>query len=42
MEKYLKRNCIKSELVQKDFASILLKLQATFLDSPEITRTTVL
>ena len=42
MKKYLKSNCIKSELVQKDFSSILLKLQVTSLDSPEIVRATVL
>ena len=35
-------NCIKSELVQRDFSKILLKLQVTSLDSPEIVRTTVL
>ena len=33
---------MKSELVQKDFSSILLNLQVTSLDSPEIVRTTVL
>ena len=42
MKKYRKSNGIKSELVQKDFSSILLKLQVTSLDSPEIVRTTVL
>ena len=42
MRKYLKSNCIKSELVQKDFSSILIKLQVTSLDSPEIVRTAVL
>ena len=42
MKKYLKSNGIKRELVQKDFSSILLKLQVTSLDSPEIVRTTVL
>ena len=42
MKKYLKSNCIKSELVQRDFSSILLKLQVISLDSPEIVRTTVL
>ena len=39
MKKYLKSNCIKSELVQKDFSSILLKIQITSLDSQEILRT---
>ena len=34
-KKYLKSNCIKSELVQKIFSSILLKLQVTSLYSPE-------
>ena len=42
MKKYLKSNGIKRELVQKDFSSILLKLQATSPHSPEIVRTTVL
>ena len=42
MKKYLKSNCIKSELVQKDFSSILLNLQETSLYSPEIVRATVL
>ena len=42
MKKYLKSNCIKSELVQKDFSSILLKLQVIALDLPEIVTTTVL
>ena len=42
LKKYLKSNCIKSGHVQKDFSSILLKLQVTSLDSPEIVRTTVL
>ena len=42
MKKYLKSNCIKSELVQKDFSSILLKLQGTSLYSPEIVRATLL
>ena len=37
-----KCNCNKSELVQKDFSSILLKLQVTSLDSSEIVRTGVL
>ena len=42
LEKYLKCNCIKSEPVQKDFSSILLKLQETSLDSPQIVRATFL
>ena len=42
MKKYLKCNCIKSEPVQKDFSSILLKLQVTSLDSPQLVRTTFL
>ena len=42
LKKYLKCNCIKSEPVQKDFSSILLKLQVTSLDSPQIVRTTFL
>ena len=42
MKKYLKSKCIKSELVQKDFSSYLLKLQVTCLDSPKIVRTAVL
>ena len=33
---------MKSELVRKDLSSILLKLHVTFLNSPEIVRTTVL
>ena len=41
-EKYLKSNCIKSELLQKDFSSIMLKLKVTSRDSPEIVRTTFL
>ena len=40
--KYLKSNCIKSELVQENFSSIFLKLQVTSFDSQEIVRTTVL
>ena len=31
--KYLKSNCIRSELVQKNFPSIFLKLQITSFDS---------
>ena len=42
LKKYLKSNCIKSELVQKDFSSILLTLQGTSLYSPEIVRATLL
>ena len=38
----MKSNCIKSELLQKDFLSIMLKLQVTSSDSPEIVRTTFL
>ena len=33
---------MKSELVEKDFSSILLKLQVASLDSPEIARTIIL
>ena len=40
-KKCLKSNFIKSELVQKDFSSILLKLQVTFVDPPKIVRTAV-
>ena len=42
MKKYLKSNCVKSELVQKDFSSILLKLQITSLNSRDVVRATVL
>ena len=42
LEKYLKSNCIKSELLQKDFSSIMLKLQLTSRHSPEIVRKTLL
>ena len=42
MKKYLENNCIKSELVQKNFSSILLKLQERSLNPQEIVRTTVL
>ena len=42
LEKILENNCIKSELVQKDFWWILLKLQVTSLNSPELVGTTVL
>ena len=42
LEKYLKSNCIKSELLLKDFSSILLKLQVTSRDPPDIVRATVL
>ena len=41
LEKYLKSNC-KSELLEKDFSSIMLKLQVTSRDSPGIVRTTFL
>ena len=40
--KCLKSNCIKSELAQKIFSSVFLKLDVTSLDSQEIVRTTVL
>ena len=40
LKKYLKSNCIKSELVQKNFSSIFLKLPVTSLNSQEIVRTT--
>ena len=40
--KYLKSNCIKSEIVQENFSSIFLKLQVTYFDSQEIVRTTAL
>ena len=42
LEKYLKSACIKSQLLQKDFWSIMLKLQVTSRESPEIVRTTFL
>ena len=42
LEKYLKSNCIKRELLQKDFSSNMLKLQVTSRDSPEIVRKTFL
>ena len=38
-KKDLKSNCIKNELVQEDFSSILLQLKVTSLDSPEIVKT---
>ena len=41
LKKYVKSNCIKSEVVQKHFSSIFLKLQVTSLDWQEIVRTTV-
>ena len=41
-KKRLESNCNKSELVQKDFSNILLKLQVTSLDSSEIVRAGVL
>ena len=42
LKKYLKSNCIKSELVQKKFSSIFLKLQVTSLDSQKTVKATVL
>ena len=36
LKKYLKSNCIKSELIEKKFSSIFQKLQVTSLDSQEI------
>ena len=35
LNKFQKIDCIKSELVQKDFSSILIKLHVISLDSPK-------